>query len=149
MEWYNLSEDRRNKLVKSHERKLVNDQDRRREKKLKHNRELIDSLSMPLDLGMDVGADADTGVPIENTRASTSTDMDTGNLDTSGWEWINDMLDSPMRVEDSPRPLEDEMHVDHSYAMALNWDENWPGLDEWQNFGEYPAEFSFDQLLLN
>ena len=63
------------------------------------------------------------------------------------------MLDSPMRVEDSPRRLEDEMHVDHSYAIAQhwveNWDENWPGLDEWQNFGEYPADFSFDQLLLN
>ena len=55
-------------------------------------------------------------------------------------DMINDMLDSPMRVEDSPCRLEDEMHVDHSYASGQNWveiwDENWPGLDEWHNFGE-------------
>ena len=153
LNWTDMKEDRYNKLAKSQELKGMNDKDRRREKKLKHNRDLIDSLSLPLDLCVDVGADADTGAPIQSTRASTSSDMDTGILDTSDWDMINDMLDSPMRVEDSPRRLEDEMHVDHSYAISQhwveNWDENWPGLDDWHNFGEYPADFSFDQLLIN
>ena len=61
LEWSNISEDKHGKLVKSQERKIVNDQDRRREKKLKHNRDLIDSLSLPLDFCVDVGAYADTG----------------------------------------------------------------------------------------
>ena len=88
LNWTDMKEDRYNKLAKSQELKGMNDKDRRREKKLKHNRDLIESLSMPLDLCVDVGADADTGAPIQSTSASTSSDMDTGILDTSDWDMI-------------------------------------------------------------